>query len=551
MKNYKLYTLLLVSAFMTFSCDEEDKLITDILTNNVLPEEQETGNPGDLDLSKYVAIGNSLTAGYQDGSLYTASQLTGFAAQLTERFAVSGLGGGAYGFPDINSANGYSSETDGVVSGKLILDLDLNNDGELGDAGLVAAPGEDNRAKLYEGDKTALTNFGVPGIVVGQLQSAATGDFTNTAHPYFNPYYMRFASAPGTSTVLGDAIAAKPTFFTFWIGANDVLGYAAGGGTNEALLTPIGDGTTAGTFSYDYATALGTLAATGSHGVVINVPPIVIQPLFQAVKYNDLALDETNATALNTGLASYNAAVQGLVTATLLTQAQADARKISYAAGSNAFLIEDDNTTDYPDLGPLWDILVGAAQMSSADRTALEPYRQCRQMKAGELVLLTASTVINTTPTGYPETALYGLSLPLPDKYTLTSDEVTKIVTQRATINGTIAKVMESMPATIQMLDVQPLFADLMGLDEATATSLALGNDAVAAADGELGLVYQGFDYQPDFSPNGLFSNDAIHPNPRGHAVIGNAIIELMNEKFGSSIPLIQVSQKSSSPFQQ
>jgi len=350
---------------------------------------------------------------------------------------------------------------------------------------------------------------------------------------------------------LGDAIAASPTFFTFWIGANDVLGYATGGGVNDALLTPMGDATTPGTFTYEYATSLGTLAATGSHGIVINVPPIVIQPFFQAVKYNDLELDEANATALNTGLASYNAAVQGLVTATLLTQAQADVRKVSYSAGNNGFLIEDDNTAMFPDLGPLWDILVGADQMSAADRAALEPYRMCRQIQDGELVLLTASTVINTTPTGFPETALYGLSLPLPDKYTLTGDEVTKTVTQRATINGTIDGIMAGMPATIKRLDIQPLFADLMGLDAATATGLALSAEAIAAADGKLGLVYQGYDYQPDFSPNGLFSNDAIHPNPRGHAVIANSIIELMNDEFGTNIPMVVVGQLRASPFQQ
>ncbi|WP_422360498.1 hypothetical protein [Reichenbachiella sp.] len=556
MKNLKIYTLLLVSACITFSCDEEDKLINDILVENPIPVDTgDTGDAGDLDLSKYIAIGNSLTAGYQDGSLYTNAQQTGFAAMLTERFSVSGVGGGAYGFPDINSVNGYSSESDGVVLGKLILDLDLNNDGELGDAGIIAASGEDKRAELYTGEKELLTNFGVPGIVVGQLQSTATGDATNTAHPYFNPYYMRFASeVDGTATILGDAIAATPTFFTFWIGANDVLGYAAGGGDNadnSVGLTPIGDATTPGTFTYDYATSLGTLAATGSHGVVINVPPIVIQPLFQAVKYNDLELDEANATALNTGLASYNAAVQGLVTATLLTQAQADVRKVSYAAGNNPFLIEDDNTADFPDLGPLWDILVAADQMSDADRAALEPYRMCRPIVDGELVILTASTVINTTPAGFPETALYGLSLPLPDKYTLTGDEVTKIVTQRATINGTIDGIMAGMPATIKRLDIQPLFADLMGLDAATATGLALSADAIAAADGELGLVYQGYDYQPDFSPNGLFSNDAIHPNPRGHGVIANAIIELMNDEFGTNIPMVEVGQQRASPFQQ
>lgn len=550
MKNLKIYTLLLVSAVIAFSCDEEDKLINDILVENPLPgEEAETGGAGDLDLSKYVAIGNSLTAGYQDGALYTNGQMTGFPAQLTERFSVSGVGGGAYGFPDINSVNGYSSEVDGTVLGKLILDLDANNDLALGDVEIVAAAGEDTRTTPYAGDKSALTNFGVPGIVLSQLRSTDVGNIAAPTHPLFNPYYFRFASdgGAGTSTILGDALAANPTFFTLWIGANDVLGYAAGGGVNDALLTD------PAAFGAEYGTVLGTLAATGAHGVVLNVPPIVIQPLFQAVKYNDLALDEANATALNAGLTALNDAIQGLVTIGQITQTEADARKFTYAAGNNAFMIEDDNATVTTDFGPLWDILMGAPfnGLTAEERAALEPYRIARPIADGELVLLTASPIINTTPAGFPETALYGLTLPLPDKYILTGDEVTKIVTQRATLNGAIDAVFAGIPATIQKYDVQPMFADLMGLDAATATGLAMSAEAIARADGVIGMVYQGYDYQPDFSPNGLFSNDAIHPNPRGHAIIANEIIDLMNSEFGSSIPNIQVDQLRASPFQQ
>lgn len=545
MKNLKLYTLLLIGAFMTFSCDEEDKLISDILEKNPLPDTPETtGAAGDsLDVSQYISIGNSLTGGFQDGALYTDGQLNCFPALLSKQFQIKGIGGGAYGFPDVGSKNGYSSaDKDGKIYGKLILDLDANNDQELGDVEIVKSVGE--LPGPYAGDKKALTNFGVPGIQLAQLRLAATGGPDAEANPAYNGLYARFASNPGTSTILGDAIAAKPTFFTLWIGANDVLGYAIGGGVKESLLTD------PGTFGAEYGAVLTALAGTGAYGVVLNIPPIIIQPFFQAVQYNSLALDETNATALNTGLAGYNGAVQGLVTAGLITtQAEADARKVSYAAGNNSFLIEDDQLTD---LGPKWDVLVGAEQMTTAQRTALEPYRKCRQIKEGELVLLSASTVINTTPEGFPATALYGLSLPLPDKYTLTGDEVTKIVTQRFSLNLAIDQVFAGgIPSSIKKYDVQPLFADLMGLDATKATSLKIGDKAIARADGKKGIVYQGYNYQPDFSPNGLFSNDAIHPNPRGHAIIANEIIDLLNKEFGAKIPSVQVNQLRASPFQQ
>jgi hypothetical protein len=41
------------------------------------------------------------------------------------------------------------------------------------------------------------------------------------------PYFARFATAPGT-TILGDALVGS-SFFSLWIGANDVLGYAVAG----------------------------------------------------------------------------------------------------------------------------------------------------------------------------------------------------------------------------------------------------------------------------------------------------------------------------------
>src|SRR5260221_486293 len=77
----------------------------------------------------------------------------------------------------------------------------------------------------YTGDKTKLNNFGVPGILLGQALIPQTGG-PSTGNPYYNGLYARFASNPGTSTIIGDALATQPTFFTFDLGNNDVLGYA-------------------------------------------------------------------------------------------------------------------------------------------------------------------------------------------------------------------------------------------------------------------------------------------------------------------------------------
>ncbi len=61
---------------------------------------------GDANFTSYVAIGNSLTAGYMDGTVSRVSQSYSFPNLLSQQFAV--VGGGAFTQPsyddDINNA---------------------------------------------------------------------------------------------------------------------------------------------------------------------------------------------------------------------------------------------------------------------------------------------------------------------------------------------------------------------------------------------------------------------------------------------------------------
>src|SRR5690606_29755682 len=98
---------------------------------------------------------------------------------------------------------------------------------------------------------------------------------------------VRMASSP-TATVLGDAMAQNPTFFTLSeIGGNDVLGYAVSGGDGSEVLTPnagsVGVGFDA-TFSY----LVTALTSGGAKGVVTNVPYITDLPHFTTVPHNPL-----------------------------------------------------------------------------------------------------------------------------------------------------------------------------------------------------------------------------------------------------------------------
>ena len=47
---------------------------------------------GDANFTSYVAIGNSLTAGYADGTLYRSGQINSYPNMLAEMFAFAGGG---------------------------------------------------------------------------------------------------------------------------------------------------------------------------------------------------------------------------------------------------------------------------------------------------------------------------------------------------------------------------------------------------------------------------------------------------------------------------
>ena len=542
MKRLKISLLTLLSlAFITFSCDEDVALIEQELADNPIPGET-TGNPGTLNFSNYVAIGNSLTAGFMDGALYTDGQNNSFPNLLAGQLSTSGVGGGSFEQPDINSANGFNSSfsdvANGVIAGRTELDLTI--------PGPVPTSGELPAA--YTGDKSTLNNFGVPGmrIVDGLSPGLAS-----------NGLYARFATNPGTSTVVGDALATSPTFFTYWLGNNDILGYAIGGGTNEAAITSQGD------FQAALQQQLGALVQSGAQGVVLTIPQIVLIPYFRAVPYNSIPVtSQAQADQLNAGFAGFNAALDGLVQASALvpslnvTQAEADARKVSYSLGANPILMEDDALVDYDRPGGEFDQLQAIGGITAAQRQALAPFGQSRPATSDDLPTLVAATQLGNT-VGGNAAALIGVTVPAADNLILSASEVQTVVGQRATFNATIAGVVQGLNAqagnAITLVDVQPFFADLFGLSPALASFLvdptgganpalaAMASAAAAAADGELGIRVDGVNLAPDFGPNGVFSTDGVHPNPRGHGIVANIIIEALNAERGADIPSVNV----------
>lgn len=515
MKN-RYILIALITSVLVMGCEQEVAELTP-------PEEITSGEPGSADFTMFVSLGNSLTAGFQGGALFTEGQDNSFPAIMAKQFALVGENN-EFNQPDINSVNGYNSTYSnpggGVFRGRLIL-FDPDGPGPktpvpapAGTPGMPAPYNDVSAADVpgaYSGNKAELNNFGVPGILLSHVDLAAIG------HPSTgNPYYARFATVPGTSTILEDAIAKSPTFFSFWLGNNDVLGYATTGGVGTVPMTD------PGAFEDDYTDAIEQLLAVGANtkGVVATIPDVTTIPFFTTVKYNAIPLDEATAAQLNSAVAfgGYNAALDGLKNpafgGAFGTAAQLDARKVFYAAGSNPILIADKTASD---LGAGFDALLGVGAINQAQRDGLAAYEQIRQANAGDIITLSAGGVLGTLVGANPQ-LINGVTVPLADQYVLLPDEIADIKDRTDEFNDIIKGIVADNPTHLALADINTKFTEVVN-----GTTRMVDAIPVNAS------------FAP---PAGLFSPDGVHPNNRGSAYIARVFIEAINAKFGATIPL-------------
>jgi len=532
----KLILLFLVTSFG--ACSTEDDLTKDWIADNTV-NTSSSGMPGKADLSNLVALGTSLGAGFMDGALYDDGQANSFPALLGRQFQITGVGNTTdFEQPDINSPNGYNFLLNDGMSGRTELSLSLRTP--------VATTGDTaSILKHWSGTASTLNNFSVPIAQAGQLIIAATGG--PASNPAYNPFYERFASSPSTDGITGsspvkDAISAKGTFFIYEAGVNDIALWAAGGGTNS-----IGPLTDAAVFKTSIDRAIRLLATAGTfgtpsesysvEGVVLNVPPVLVFPFFQAVSYNAVTLDSTTAAALQSSFNNVNNALDA--TASVGYTGDVSARKVSYSKGNNPILVVDQSLDD---LGPFFDRLAAASTIDAAQRKAVEPFRQSRPLVAGELVPLTTGALLGTEADGDDTAADTPLGVAVPlgfdlstgaqetsggDPYYLDKEEQALLETRRAAFNVALAGAVSDVNADgggIILVDIESIFLDAAGV-----------------SDGVEGIVVEGITLAPDFSPNGIFSTDGIHPNNRGHGIIANQIISAIEAQWGASILKIDV----------
>ena len=541
MKNTKYLYILLITVLLVGSCKQEPIVPEAPI---VVTPDPITGTKGTADFTKFIAIGNSFVAGMQGGALFTEGQTNSLPAIMAKQFAISGVGGGAFVQPDIKASLGYNlfvtpnPGTDSKVIGRLLLQNSTTPDCATGKisprptpqkyevGNLEAVPNPTlNPAFIYTGGKTTLNNFGVPAITLGQSLITATGNWA-VPNPAvgFSPFYARLAAPPGgTTTIIGDAAAAQGTFFMFWLGLDDFFLHAAFGG--DPTKAPLNS---SGAFAGQYAAAVGALLNSNPNlkGVVGNFPDIFVMPHFTSVTYNPIPLDAATATAVSSGFAGYNAALDGLIANALAfgindaLKAEIGTRKVTFTAScTNKILISDETLTD---LGPYFDGLLANMAITAGQRTALTPYQKVRQTTATDVVPLGTGSILGTLVGGDP-TKVNGVTVPLGDNGVLIPSEITAIKAARDAFNTSIKDYVTANSTRLALADVSAAFATLV-------TNKA--------------AVYNGVTIAPSLAPPaGMYSEDGVHPNSRGYAFISRIFIAAINEKFGATVPLTDISQ--------
>ncbi|OAD46411.1 SGNH/GDSL hydrolase family protein [Polaribacter atrinae] len=533
MKNYKYIGLFLLTLGF-ISCDVNNDL--DTIQEEIAAEVQL--NVNGLDFSKYVSIGASFTAGFTDGALFKAAQENSFPNILAKKFGTD------FNQPLMNDNIGGLLYSGNVIQGPRLF---FNG---AGPESLTAMP----TTEVTSSVSGNLNNFGIPGAKSFHLLAPGYGNSAGVIPGLANPYFARMASS-SSATVLGDAMAQAPTFFTLSeIGGNDVLGYALSGGSgvdqSPSAINPTGnlDPATYGSnditnplvFANVFNGMVATLTSGGAKGVVANLPYITTLAHFTTVPYNPLdPNDAETGPTLKAQIPLLNS-VFGAVNQIYVGAGEPERSIVFSTTETNPVVVYDEDATDLtvaiatalgasPTFVPFVESLgLPAAAAPLVAGLLGQQYGKARSATSNDLFVLPSSTVIgkvNMTAAGtlitqsgglLPATlagqfSAEGITLPLADKWVLTPQEQLAIKTATDAYNTVIEDAVASND-NIAMVDFKGI------LQEAST-----------------GVVFDGYTMTTSLVTGGLVSLDGVHLTARGYALMANKILAAMDTKFGSN----------------
>ncbi len=232
-------------------------------------EFSEVGNPpslGKVDFSRIVAIGNSLTAGFQDGALFEGAQQYSYPNLIVKQ--INSIGGNANFVQPLISEPGIGTRLYLRSLSPLSLQQQL----------VTGAPKNSNHPAPFN-------NLAVPGAILYDVFD--TTDFAAKSVARGNPFFqIVLRSKAFGPTMFHQAKALNPTFVIFWMGNNDVLGYASSGGTKGT--DPTGKLPTPDViFQLLFRQAIDSLLRinTTVKIAVANIPDVTVIPFFTTIPW--------------------------------------------------------------------------------------------------------------------------------------------------------------------------------------------------------------------------------------------------------------------------
>lgn len=518
MKKIIISTFAVSALLFTTSCEDDfDNDVNDVVVTK-----------GEADFTTYVALGNSLTSGYRDGALYIDGQNESYPSMIAQQMKL--VGGGEFRQPLMADNNGGlllqipGLGTQQIADTKRIITGITSGAPDIGAANTNVATTLTNTVLTG-----SFNNMGVPGAKVSHLLVPGYGNVNGlyTTIKTANPYFVRFASSPGTS-IIADFKAKNPTFFSLWIGNNDALLYALAGAdpSVETLTTPTA-------FAQYYNLLINEIASTNAKGVIANIPSVTSIPSLTTIPTNPLTaavLGNGNVAVGEATIDNLNTNIYGPLSQILTALGAGDRIKPLSKTAANPLLIKDESLAPLNSQITAAALASGNAQLVTLASYLGATYGQARQAKAGDLVPLTTKAVIGTlaiVPAGVPASlGARGVAYPFEDKYILIPSEITEINTAIDAYNVTIkAAAMAKGYAFV----------------DANAKMNELGTKS--------GISWDGVKYTAKFVSGGAFSLDGVHLTGRGYAIIANEFIKAINERYKSTLPQVNPNNYSGITF--
>lgn len=213
-------------------------------------------NLGSADFTRFVSIGNSITAGLQSGSLFESGQIYSYGNLIAKQVGVG------YQIPLVSDPG-----TIGRIEIQSLSPFTTTINTQQGNPTNATYPAPYN-------------NLGIPYAFVYDVLYATNKDncalgLNGRPIPFFDLILRN--SVLNLGSQFQQAKLLNPTFITLWIGNNDVLIYAGSGGVTPPAPTP------PQLFAALYSQLADSVSSLSAQVVVANIPNVSVIPYFTTV----------------------------------------------------------------------------------------------------------------------------------------------------------------------------------------------------------------------------------------------------------------------------